>query len=38
MGEDVYATTREPPGVDRGALVAWASAGRGLNCERSSRG
>lgn len=37
MGEDVYATTREPPGVERGALVAWGWAGRGFS-PRSSRG
>jgi hypothetical protein len=38
MGEDVYATTREPPGVERGAFVACGSAGRGLRSGRFSRG
>jgi hypothetical protein len=38
MGDDWYATTREPPGVEMGALVAWGSAGRGCREARLSRG
>jgi hypothetical protein len=38
MGDEVYAVMREPPGVANGALVAWGSAGRGLNLARSSNG
>lgn len=35
----MYATTREPPGVESGALVACGSAGRGReSLDRSSRG
>lgn len=38
VGEEWYATTREPPGVDNGALVAWGSAGLGLRDARISNG
>jgi len=37
MGEEWYATTREPEGVATGALVAWGSAGRWRDA-RLSRG
>ena len=38
MGEDAYATTRDPRGVESTAFVAWGSAGRAFSSPRSSRG